>query len=133
VLDVASPEEVAAVAERLGGPVLVARQVEPGDEVLCGMTRDREFGPILAVGRGGIAVEELDRVALSSAPLDNAGATVLVAEAGIVDRHGVVAETLVALGDLGLAHPHIESVEVNPLIVGSDNTVAVDAVVVLTD
>ena len=133
VLGVASPEEVAAVAERLGGPVLVARQVEPGDEVLCGMTRDREFGPILAVGRGGIAVEELDRVALSSAPLDNAGAAVLVAEAGIVDRHGVVAETLVVLGDLGLAHPHIESVEVNPLIVGSDNTVAVDALVVLTD
>ena len=133
VLGVASPEEAAEVAERLGGPVLVARQIEPGDEVLCGMTRDREFGPILAVGRGGIAVEELDRVALSSAPLDSAGAAVLVAEAGIDDRHGVVAATLVALGDLGLAYPDIESVEVNPLIVGSDNTVAVDALVVLTD
>jgi acetate---CoA ligase (ADP-forming) len=133
VLGVASPEEAAEVAERLGGPVLVARQIEPGDEVLCGMTRDREFGPILAVGRGGIAVEELDRVVLSSAPLDSAGAAVLVAEAGIEDRHGVVAATLVALGDLGLAYPDIESVEINPLIVGSDNTVAVDALVVLTD
>jgi acyl-CoA synthetase (NDP forming) len=133
VLGVASPEEAAEVAERLGGSVLVARQIEPGDEVLCGMTRDREFGPILAVGRGGIAVEELDRVALSSAPLDRAGAAVLVAEAGIDDRHGVVAATLVALGDLGLAYPVIESVEVNPLIVGSDNTVAVDALVVLAD
>jgi succinyl-CoA synthetase beta subunit len=121
------------VAERLGGPVLVARQIAPGDEVLCGMTRDREFGPILAVGRGGIAVEELDRVALSSAPLDSPGAAALVAEAGIEDRHGVVAATLVALGDLGLAHPDIESVEINPLIVGSDDTVAVDALVVLTD
>ena len=133
VLGVASPEEAAEVAERLGGPVLVARQIEPGDEVLCGMTRDREFGPILAVGRGGIAVEELDRVALSSAPLDSAGAAALVAEAGIDDRHGVVAATLVALGDLGLAYPDIESVEINPLIVGSDDTVAVDALVVLTD
>ena len=133
MLDVASPEEAAAVAGRLGGPVLVARQIEPGDEVLCGMTRDREFGPILAVGRGGIAVEELDRVAVSSAPLDRAAAAVLVAEAGIEDRHGVVAATLVALGDLGLACPVIESVEVNPLIVGSDNTVAVDALVVLAD
>ena len=133
VLGVASPEEAAEVAERLGGPVLVARQIEPGDEVLCGMTRDREFGPILAVGRGGIAVEELDRVALSSAPLDSAGAAALVAEAGIEDRHGVVAATLVALGDLSLAYPDIESVEINPLIVGSDDTVAVDALVVLTD
>jgi acetate---CoA ligase (ADP-forming) len=133
VLGVASPEEAAEVAERLGGPVHVARQIEPGDEVLCGMTRDREFGPILAVGRGGIAVEEVDRMTLSSAPLDLAGAAVLVAEAGIDDRHGVVAATLVTLGDLGLAYPHIESVEVNPLIVGSDNTVAVDALVVLTE
>ena len=133
VLGVASPEEAAEVAERLGGPVHVARQIEPGDEVLCGMTRDREFGPILAVGRGGIAVEEVDRMALSSAPLDLAGAAVLVAEAGIDDRHGVVAATLVTLGDLGLAYPHIESVEVDPLIVGSDDTVAVDALVVLTE
>ena len=133
VLGVASPAEAAGVAERLGGQVLVARQIEPGDEVLCGMTRDREFGPILAVGRGGIAVEELDRVALSTAPLDSAGAALLVAEAGIEDRHGVVAATLVALGDLGLAYPDIESVEINPLIVGSDDTVAVDALVVLTD
>ena len=32
-----------------------------------------------------------------------------------------------------LAYPDIESVEVNPLIVGSDDTVAVDALVVLAD
>ena len=56
-----------------------------------------------------------------------------MAEAGIEDRHGVVASTLVALGDLGLAYPDIESVEINPLIVGSDDTVAVDALVVLAD
>jgi acetyltransferase len=133
VLGVASPDEAGEVAERLGGPVLVARQLEPGDEIICGMTRDRDFGPILAVGRGGVAVEELDRVVLSSAPIDRAGAALLVAEAGIDDRHGVVAATLVALGDLALAYPDIESVEVNPLVVGSDDTVAVDALVVLAD
>ena len=44
------------------GPVLVARQAEPGVEVICGMTRDLDFGPILAVGRGGVAVEEADSV-----------------------------------------------------------------------
>ena len=45
-------------ARRLGGSVLVARQVDPGTEVLCGMTRDADFGPILAVGRGGVDVED---------------------------------------------------------------------------
>jgi acetate---CoA ligase (ADP-forming) len=133
ILGVESPEEATAAAMRLGGPVLVARQIEPGAEILCGMTRDPDFGPILAVGRGGIAVEELDRVVLSSAPLDEAGAAALVADAGIADLHGVVVATLVALGDLALAHPRIESVEVNPLIVGSADTVAVDALVVVAD
>jgi acetyltransferase len=133
VLGVETPEAAAEAASRLGGAVLVARQAEPGIEVLCGMTRDPDFGPILAVGRGGGAVEELDDVVLSSAPLDGAAAAVLVAEAGIADPHGVVARTLAALSDLALSNPDIESVEVNPLIVGRTDTVAVDALVVLAD
>ncbi len=115
------------------GPVLVARQAEAGAEVICGMTRDPDFGPILAVGRGGVAVEETDSVSLSSAPLDRMSAARLVSEAGIDDVHGVVAETLVALSDLALAQPRIESVEVNPLLVGPSGTLAVDALVVLAD
>ena len=113
--------------------MVVARQVEAGTEVLCGMTRDPDFGPILAVGRGGIGVEDLDRLVVSSAPLDAASAATLVAEAGVEDTHGVVAKTLVALGDLALANPRIASVEVNPLIVSVSATIAVDALVVLTD
>jgi acetyltransferase len=133
VLGIETPEEAAEAARRLGGSVLVARQVEPGTEVLCGMTRDADFGPILAVGRGGVAVEELDSVHLASAPLDVPAAADLVAEAGIGDPHGVLAATLAALSDLALAHPRITSVEVNPLIVGTADTVAVDALVVLAD
>ncbi len=133
VLDIRSPDEAADAARRLSGPVLVARQAEPGVEVICGMTRDRDFGPILAVGRGGVAVEEADRLTLSSAPLDRASAAHLVSESGIDDAHGVVADTLVALSDLALAHPRIESVEVNPLLVAASGTVAVDALVVLAD
>lgn len=133
VLGITSPGEAAEAARRLGGPVLVARQVEAGTEVLCGVTRDPDFGPVVAVGRGGVEVEELDSVAVSSAPLDANSATGLVAAAGVEDPHGVVAETLVVLGDLALANPRIASVEVNPLIVTVSATIAVDALVVLTD
>ena len=134
VLGVASPEAAAEATRRLGGgPVLVARQVEPGTEVLCGMTRDPDFGPILAVGRGGVDVEELDSVRVSSAPLDSRSAAALVAAAGVDDPHGVVASTLSALGDLALANPRIASVEVNPLIVTVSATTAVDALIVLAD
>ena len=68
VLGIETADGAAEAARRLGGSVLVARQVDPGAEVLCGMTRDADFGPILAVGRGGVAVEELDSVHLASAP-----------------------------------------------------------------
>jgi acetyltransferase len=131
VAGIASPEAAAATARSLGGPVLVARQVEPGPEVICGVTRDPDFGPILAVGRGGVAVEESDRLALSSAPIDLAGASALVAEAGVDDPGAVVARTLVALGELALAYPEVESVEVNPLIVTPAGAVAVDALLVV--
>ena len=133
LVDVASPEEAAEAARRLGGPVLVARQVESGGEVLCGMTRDPDFGPILVVGAGGIEVEALDRVRLSAGPLSTAGAAALVAEAAVDDPHGTVARALVALSELAVAYPRVESVEVNPLVVGELETTAVDALVVVAD
>ena len=133
VLDVATPEEAAAAARRLGGPVLVARQVLAGPEALCGMTRDPGFGPILAVGRGGGAVEALDSLVLAAAPIDLALARDLVAEAGLDDPGDVVARVATALSRLALAHPEIQSIDVNPLVLGPGGGVAVDALVVVGD
>jgi acetyltransferase len=131
VLGLASAEAVAEAAARLGGPVLVAEQAEPGEEVLCGMTRDPDFGPVLAVGVGGTAVESANRVAVSVAPLDLGKAQALVDDAGVRDPSGIVTSTLVALSRLALAHPVIESIDVNPLIVTPERTVAVDALLVV--
>jgi hypothetical protein len=97
------------------------------------MTRDPDFGPVLAVGTGGAAVEETDHLALAAAPLDVSAAARLVTEAGVDDRHGVAAATLAAIGDLALANPRIESVEVNPLIVGASGSTAVDALVIVSN
>jgi acetyltransferase len=131
VLDIRSPAEAAEAAERLGGRVLVARQLDAGHEVLCGLTRDPDFGPVLAVGTGGTAVESLGRITLALAPVDHALATELVGEAGIDDATGTVAATLVALSRLALASPDVESVDVNPLILTPSGAVAVDALVVV--
>ena len=131
VLGVSTAIEAADEARRLGGRVLVARQVEAGEEAICGMTRDPDYGPVLAVGPGGVAVEELDRLTLTVAPLDLDTAREVVSEAGIRDVGDVVAATLVTLGRLALAHPEIGSIDVNPLIVGPRGAVAVDALVVV--
>lgn len=132
VLGISTAIEAADEARRLGDAVLVARQVDVGAEAICGMTRDPHYGPVLAVGPGGVAVEELDRLTLTVAPLDLETARELVAEADVDDPGDVVASTLVALGRLALAHPEIESVDVNPLVLGRDGAVAVDALVVVS-
>lgn len=131
ILGVSSPDAAAAAAERLGGRVLVAKQVEPGEEVLCGMTRDRDYGPVIAVGSGGTAVETLSRVTLAVAPLDLELAHSLVEDAGVDDVSGVIASTLIALSRLAVAYPQVESVDVNPLILTANGTVAVDALIVV--
>jgi acetyltransferase len=131
VLDIASPEAAAEAARALGGSVLVARQVTPGAEAICGMTRDPHIGPVLAVGRGGTDVEQLGAVALTAAPVDHEGARALAAEAGLEDGLDVVAATLVALSRLARSCPRISSIDVNPLVLAGEQTVAVDALVVL--
>jgi succinyl-CoA synthetase beta subunit len=131
VLDVASAAEAAEAARHLGGSVLVARQVARGREVLCGMTRDPDYGPVLVVGAGGDAVEELAQVRATVPPLDLDAARSLVGDAGVEDSADGVAHTLVALGRIATAHPGIESIDVNPLIVGAAGAIAVDALVVV--
>jgi acetate---CoA ligase (ADP-forming) len=131
VLGVEGPDAAREAARRLAGPVLVARQVAPGREAFCGMTRDAQFGPLLAVGTGGTEIERLDRVALAVAPLDLEAALELVANAGLEEGVGVVASTLVALGRLAAAYPEIAEIDVNPLILRGDDALAVDALVVV--
>lgn len=131
VLGLETPEAAADAARRLGGSVLVTRQLAPGPEVFCGMTRDPHYGPVLAVGTGGAAVESLGRFAAAAAPLDAETATELVAEAGIERARGEIAGVLVALGRLAAEHPEISEVDVNPLILDEDGAVAVDALVVV--
>ena len=133
VLNVDSPEKAAEAARRLGGPVLVAKQIARGREVLCGMTRDPDYGPVLVVGTGGGAVEDLDHVTASVTPLDLDAARELVAAAGVNDAADGVARTLVALGRIATAYPEIESIDVNPLILGPTQAIAVDALVVVSD
>jgi acyl-CoA synthetase (NDP forming) len=135
VLGLGNADAVRAAAERLGGRVLVASQAAGGAEAFCGMTRDPDYGPVLAVGLGGRAVESLSLAAVSLAPVGDEEARQLVAEApGLDAGHAAqeaLAATLVALGRLAVDHPRIAAVDVNPLILSADGAVAVDALVVV--
>jgi succinyl-CoA synthetase beta subunit len=131
ILGLTSPEDAADAARRLGAPVLVAEHIAGEAEVFCGMTRDPDYGPVLIVGAGGGNVERDDRVCATASPLSVRHARDLVAEAGIEDEAGAVANVLVALDALARAHPEVRSVDVNPLLLTGEGAIGVDALVVL--
>ena len=136
-LGITSAEEAHAAAARMGGRVLVARQIGSGLEAFCGMTRDPDYGPVLAVGLGGRAIEALGLAAVALAPLDLPAARALVAEApGLAQLASAaaaeaLAATLAALSRLARDRPEVDEVDVNPLILGADGATAVDALVVV--
>ena len=57
ILNINTAEAATAAVEKLGGVAFIAAQIPKGVEALVGMVRDEEFGPILAVGHGGVTVE----------------------------------------------------------------------------
>ena len=122
--------------------LLVEPMAPPGVELILGLRRDPQFGPVVLVGLGGVLTEVLDDVAIRLAPLDAVaaeamlddlrGARVLDGVRGrpAVDRTALAA-MLVALGRLGTERPDILEVDLNPVIASPSGAVAVDALVVL--
>lgn len=131
----------AAAGARLDG-VLVAPMRAAAPELLVGVTRDPDWGLLLAVALGGVLVEVLDDAALSPLPVTPAraramltglrGAAVLRGHRGApaadLDR---LAEVVAAVGRLAAAlGPALESLEINPLRVCGSRIEALDALVV---
>jgi acyl-CoA synthetase (NDP forming) len=112
-------------------------------EFVAGLFRDDQFGPVVMFGLGGILTEALHDVAFRIAPLDEAHANAMMDELRAAPLLGnfrgekpvhrdQVVRVLVGLSRLGMEHPEIREIDVNPLLVGQDGRVtAVDALVIL--
>lgn len=121
---------------------LVEETVEAGVELLVGARRDPTFGPLVALGLGGLAAEVLGDVAVRLAPLATAPAAAMADElAGRalldgfrghppVDRDELAA-VLTTLGALLQTHDEVAEIEVNPLFATAKGLVAADALVIL--
>jgi acetyltransferase len=124
---------------------LVAQQISGGVELVLGVQRDPEVGPVLMFGSGGVLLELSKDVSFGAVPLPpwQAKAMIERTSAGRLlkgyrgtpacDEAGVLA-ALTALGrlthDLG---DQIESIDINPLVAlpEGQGAVALDALVVL--
>ncbi|MDR6289393.1 acyl-CoA synthetase (NDP forming) [Inquilinus ginsengisoli] len=145
-LGLADPAAIRAahrdLAARLGPRVLVARMAQGrGVEMMLGLHRDPDFGPVVLIGFGGIHAEILKDAVFALPPFDAAEARRLIdrlrlrplldgargappadidAMAQTTARFSALAA---ALGDL------IETIDVNPILVLPRGAVAVDALV----
>jgi hypothetical protein len=118
----------------------VEQQVS-GTEIIVGMSRDPDFGPLLMVGMGGIFVEVYKDVAFRLAPLTRRDALEMIEEIQaqplldgarerpVLDRPEL-AEVLVRISDLVEAVPEINELDVNPFVITDDGLVAIDARVI---
>ncbi|MGG6898602.1 GNAT family N-acetyltransferase [Rhizobium sp. BR 315] len=113
-------------------------KVEGGIELFAGLSVDPVFGPVIAFGAGGIAVEQIDDVAISLPPLDDDLAADLIDETRISKllrgfRHvppanlDAVKRTLLALSQMAVDFPFIRAIDINPLAVAGRAVVAMDA------
>jgi len=161
VLDIPTPEEARVAFESIvanargyarvrGLPAeryaALASPMLPGPiaEFLIGAHRDRQLGPVLTIGAGGVWVEVFDDVAHRVLPVNDAEIASMLSElkanvlltgarggaavstGPIVAAASAIAQSLLQWGDIAEA-------EVNPLFVYEDRVVPVDARVVLTD
>ncbi len=140
-LGLGSGTEVAEAAGELlglakGARVLVQRQ-HRGVELLVGGVRDPEFGPMVVAGFGGVLVETQRDIRLAVAPVDRDQARAMLSSlrgaalfGGLRGSPpvplGLVAEIVVAVGDLMLARPEIAELDLNPVLAGPDGCVAVN-------
>lgn len=107
-------------------------------EVLVGAQRDRHFGPMITVGGGGTEAELWHDVCTELAPVDLTTARAMIARlrvnallTGWRGRPAVHTESLaamiVAVSEAIVANPRVRECEINPVRVGVDGSLAVDA------
>jgi len=117
---------------------LVQRMAPEGPELIVGIVGDPDFGPVVACGAGGHAVELLGDVAVRLAPLGPRTASAMLRSLRtfpLLDGYrgapptdlAAVEDVLVRVAALAAAHPEIAELDCNPLRVSPAGAVVLDA------
>jgi acetate---CoA ligase (ADP-forming) len=121
--------------------ILVQKQVQ-GIELLLGLKRDPQFGPILVAGAGGIYTEVLKDIARALAPVTPEQCADMLQSLkifpilkGIRGQAGVnmlaLVETIVKLSQLAVDYPEIQELDLNPVVADPQGCWCVDCRMVL--
>ncbi len=108
--------------------VLVQEMAPKGKEIIIGVNRDPQFGPLLMFGLGGIYVEVLKDVTFRIAPVSRQEASSMIEEIRAYHLlRGVrgeppsdvqaIADTLLRISQMVMDFPEIVEMDINPLVV----------------
>jgi len=107
--------------------VLIQEMAEKGLEIIVGMKKDPQFGPVIMVGSGGIYVEVFKDIALRLLPIDRYEAERMLAETKVYqilngargrtyDMEKLI-EVLLGISRLVQENDSIEEIDINPFFV----------------
>lgn len=133
----AMAERVARAGHAVEGFV-VQPMVAPGPEMLVGLVHDPLFGPVIACGAGGVAVELLKDVSVRLTPVTDLDASEMVrslATFPLLDGYrgapkadvAALENVILRIGAVAEAHPEIAELDANPVIVSAQGATIVDA------
>ncbi|NMC35958.1 hypothetical protein GYA49_02835 [Candidatus Beckwithbacteria bacterium] len=124
--------------------IQVQKQILDGVEIIAGIKRDPNFGPIVMFGAGGTLAELIADRNLHTLPLNSDQARFLIEHSKIykilngyrgqspyaIDK---LVDLLVKLAALAQHTPQLSEIEINPVIVTHDNVWAVDGKTILAE
>ncbi len=131
-----------AVPEAVIKGVLVAPCAEEGTELIVGVFRDPQFGPVVMVGLGGVFVEVLKDVSFRVAPFGIEVARDMISEtkaasilAGVRGQQPAdiesLAELLVKISELSERYDDIRELDLNPVRVYTHGLAILDCRIML--
>ena len=117
--------------------VVIYPMASGGTEVILGLTRDRQFGPIVAFGLGGIYTEVLKDIVLHTAPIAKAEALGLIKSIrcfkileGVRAQPAAdleaLAEMIAAFSQLPFLYPNLTEADLNPVFASANGAVVGD-------
>jgi acetyltransferase len=124
-------------------PILIQEQIAGSREFVIGMTRFPGFGPCLLFGLGGIFTEAFADTTFRAAPLSLTEAREMIADIRAKKLTGPfrkmpavdkakLCSAIQTVGFIGLLHPEIAEIDLNPVLIEDDRPVVVDALMLLS-
>ena len=127
----------------VAGILVTPMAARGGVEVIIGVVRDPQYGPVMMFGLGGVLVEVLKDVVFRALPLNESDARAMLDSiaaravlAGVRGAPAVDLEALtrlmLAVSDICVAHPDIAELDLNPVMAYPDGLAVLDARILLT-